>query len=47
MAVYSAVKTAAMALTIDVVVHNPEKLDHVPLRTPSPRKKINIDRDKG
>lgn len=47
MAVYGAVKTAAMALTIDVMVHNPEKQDHVPLRKPSPRKKMNIDRSKG
>lgn len=47
MAVYGAVKTAAMALTIDVMVHNPEKQDHSTVRTPSPRKKMNIDRAKG
>jgi chaperonin GroEL len=47
LALYGAIKTAAMALTIDVMVHNPEKQDHSPLRTPSPRKKMNIDRAKG
>ena len=47
MALYGAVKTAAMALTVDVMVHNPEERGHAPLRTPSPRKKMNINRAKG
>ena len=47
LALYGAVKTAAMAVTIDVIVHNPKKQDHSPLRTPSPRKKLHTDRAKG
>jgi chaperonin GroEL len=47
MALYGAVKTAAMALTIDVMVHNPDERGPVTLRTPSPRKKMNINRAKG
>ena len=47
MALYGAVKTAAMTLTVDVMVHNPEERGPAPLRTPSPRKKMNINRAKG
>lgn len=39
-AVYGAITTAALALTVDVLVHRQEQPEHATIRPPSPRKRL-------
>ena len=39
-AVYTAISSAAQALTIDVLIHRKEQPEHASIRPPSKRKKL-------